>query len=82
MKIINVILGTAITIVGLTGCNTIKTSHHVIIDHNVNINVNNFNIGLTHKRIDNNGSSRIETQSLTMSDIISNIDSIESNGTN
>lgn len=82
MKIFNAILSTVMTIVGLTGCNTLKTSHHVVIDHNININVNNFNIGVTHKSNDSNNTLAVKSHILTMSNVIANIGSVDINGTN
>lgn len=82
MKQINAILGAILTFVGLTGCGTvIKTQHHITLDHNININVNNFNIGLTHKHIDNNKTRSLKPQFLSMKDIISNIKSVDNNDT-
>lgn len=56
MKIINAaILTTAM--VSLSSCNSmLKTQHHVTIDHNININVNTFEIGLNHSFKDTNQS--------------------------
>ena len=45
---------------GLSSCSMVKTSHHVTIDHNININVNNFAIEVNHKYTDQN-----KTQTLT-----------------
>jgi hypothetical protein len=82
MKTLNAIFTFLMTIVGLSGCGTvIKTHHHITLDHNINVNINNFNIGLTHKYIDLNGTRATNSQSLTLGNIVSNIESIDENKT-
>lgn len=57
----------------------IKTQHHVTIDHNINVNVNNFEIEVNHSFKDDNQTeltlikTPVSTQ-LTLSDMISNAD--------
>ncbi len=73
MKIINAVISTLLTIVGLSGCGSmIKTQHHIVLDHNINIKVSNFNIGLTHKHVDVNGSKRVLKQTISMGDVLAN----------
>lgn len=42
----------------------VKTSHHVMIDHNININVNNFAIEVNHKYTDQNKTQKFTRDAL------------------
>ena len=51
----NILNASIITLAaGLSSCSMVKTSHHVVIDHNINVNVNNFAIDVNHKYTDKN----------------------------
>ena len=62
MNILNASIITLAT--GLSSCSMIKSTHHVVIDHNININVNNFAVDINHKYPDGNRTDIITSDSL------------------
>lgn len=83
MKIINAILKCLFITTGLSGCSfTVSTQHHVQLDHNININVKDFNVGITHKHVDVNGTTRVMSEQFSMSNAIKNININDTNTSN
>lgn len=72
MKTINAAIITT-AMISLSSCQSmLKTEHHVTIDHNININVNAFEIGLNHSFKDTNQSGE-RLSKMMIANTISNL---------
>ncbi len=74
----NILNASIITLAaGLSSCSMIQTSHHVVIDHNININVNNFAIDVNHKYADSNKTQTFTKDTLEGLIVDNTVDNME-----
>lgn len=53
----------------ITGCKTITTSHHITLDHNINIKMEPVNVNMKHKFDVDNNKTRTQLQRLIKREI-------------
>ena len=78
MNLLNASIVTLAT--GLSSCSMIKSSHDVVIDHNINININRFAIDVNHKFRDINRTKTMTNDSfenIIIGNTLSNVDVVK-----